>query len=131
MIRPIGYLPTDPRVPSKPASSAGGFSVPEAAAATSPAPRGPAAPAFAELLALQQVDTTAGQNQQATDHGFAMLDGLTALQRSLVSGDNLGESLNSLAKLSDAVPVAADPKLNDIVTEIDQRVRIELARWQG
>ena len=131
MITPIGYLPTAPRTPSRPASPGGGFSVPETAAAATPAPRGPAAPAFAGLLALQQADAATGQNQRASDHGFAMLDGLTALQRGLLSGDDLTEPLNSLAKLSDAVPRAADPKLNDIVTEIDQRVRIELARWQG
>jgi hypothetical protein len=60
-----------------------------------------------------------------------MLSALAELQRALLDGVDTVETMQRLAELAAAVPRAADPRLAALVSAINIRVRVELARRGG
>lgn len=108
--------------------AAAGFRLP-ARAAASPA-AGVQGVAMPGMLSLQEVDQPDQRDHAARRRGQELLAELAALQRALLGAeaDALPAALARLARLAEAVPLAADPALGAAVTAIVLRSRVELAR---
>ncbi len=95
-------------------------------------PAGSIAPAAAAavdgLLLLQQVEDGPTRDRQARRHGRALLEGLGALQRALLGGEDDPAALDRLAALVAHCPDAADPALRGTLAAVALRARVELAR---
>lgn len=115
---------------AKPATSAGGFSVPAGAAPAAAAAPAPAAPVAVDtLLALQEMPSEGVRDRAARRHGEAMLRLLAALQRArLGEPDRMAAVLAELGGSVDGGPEATDPVLRQLVSAIGLRAKIELAR---
>ena len=94
--------------------------------------------AFMEgLLGLQEQapNAPAVRDREARRHGQALLSALAEMQLSLVGSRGSPASLarvgERLSALADGVPVAADPRLREVVAAITLRARVELARCGG
>ena len=82
--------------------------------------------AMTSLLAVQEAEWGAKQDQQAQRHGEAMIGELAALQQALLAE---GEpNLEGLSRLAGRPVVAADPALAGLMRAIQLRAGIELAR---
>lgn len=105
----------------------GAFRVPDRAQGAEASAVAPAmAVGLSAMLALQEMpDPTVG-DREARRHGQALLDELSALQRSMLAGG--APDPGRLARLAAAVPSATDPRLRETVAAIALRARIELAR---
>ena len=84
------------------------------------------------LLAMQEAESGAVQDREARQHGEALLEALTALQRaSLASVDSAAHGsgeLNRLAGLVRSMPRATDPRLATVQRALLVRVAVEQAR---
>ncbi len=80
------------------------------------------------LLLLQQVEDGPTRDRQARRHGRALLEGLGALQRALLGGEDDPAALDRLAALVAHCPDAADPALRGTLAAVALRARVELAR---
>ncbi len=125
--------PGRPAVPagraiSTPAAPAGQFSVtPETAAAEPPPPA--AGVTLAAMLALQEAQSGALQNQAARRQGFALLAALSDLQKDLLAPLGSDETaLATLTRLAGEPPQTADPALATLLDAIRLRAKIELLR---
>jgi hypothetical protein len=99
-----------------------------AAAAPASAPQPVAG--IAGLLALQEVDEV-GSDRAAAQRGDEILDRLDELRRGLLLGQIRPERLAQLARLArDASRQANDPRLAEILGEIELRAEVELAKLQ-
>jgi hypothetical protein len=67
--------------------------------------------------------------REARRHGRAVLDMLTALQRSLLAGPPDPATLRQLAALAAEIPPAADPELRACLAQVRLRARVELVRY--
>jgi hypothetical protein len=122
--------PGTPRPAARaPRSSTLAFAVPEECATDAPAATvaTPAA-SFAPMLTLQELGGETPQDREARRHGQDMLAALADLQRTLLAGTDNMETLEKLANLAAAVPLAADRRLAGMVSAIVVRVRVELER---
>jgi len=98
-------------------------SAPTAAAAAAPV-------GLHTLLALQEAEADAVQDQAARRHAGSILHELSVVQRTLLQNDPAGTSA-ALARLADAArhgPTAIDPRLAAVVQAIAMRAAIEAAR---
>jgi hypothetical protein len=82
------------------------------------------------MLTLQEFGGETVQDREARRGGQAMLAALAALQRGLLSGGDAAATLERLAELASAVPLATDRRLAALLSAIVVRVRVELARQQ-
>jgi hypothetical protein len=131
-IERVGW-PTTPRVGARIASRSGnGFAVSaDQTAGGAAATSGPAEPAcLGAVLTLQEMGDHTVEDRQARKHGLDMLALLAALQRSLLSGEDVGAALQQLADLSSSMPRTADRRLAAMISAIHVRARVELARRQ-
>lgn len=85
------------------------------------------------LLAVQDAaeDSQEGRRRLAYDRGHDQLDQLAKMQRAMALGDLSMDALARLARLVDEPrPMVDDPRLHQILDEIDVRVRVELAKQE-
>lgn len=80
------------------------------------------------MLALQEAEPAGARDRIARKHGETILGALRALQIGLLDGDAEPDTLRRLARLAEALPEAADPKLAALVSAVALRARVELAR---
>jgi len=97
----------------------------------------PAAPAAAPvavnavdvLLSAQEVPDPLAGRRRAMQRGNALLDRLEELRLALLAGVLPRERLNELARLArTARETVDDPRLNEVLNDIDLRVAVELAK---
>ena len=85
--------------------------------------------ALSGMLALQEVETETVQDKTARRRGIALLEALSQLQKTLLSGLGDGETeVETLALLATETPEAADPGLALALAAIRLRAKIELLR---
>jgi hypothetical protein len=88
--------------------------------------------ATSAVLFAQEVDTTdenGRRNQQAKDYATGLLDQLDRIRMGLLNGGLSRDQLQNLSKIiTHHQQAAADPKLNEILKDIELRVRVELAK---
>ena len=107
------------------------FTVPdEATVASHAATEAAPAAALASMLTLQEVGGDAVEDREARRHGQDLLAALADLQRALLLGNDDPAALRKLADLAASVPRATDRRLAAIVSAINVRVQVELARRQ-
>jgi hypothetical protein len=100
---------------------------------TRPAEAPAEAPAvmLAGLLALQAEDCDESRDRAARRRGQDLLVQLAALQRALLAEGSVPlDQLRNLERLAAEAPLAADPRLREILDAITLRVRVELARFR-
>ena len=84
------------------------------------------------LLAMQEVGDSAQDQarKQAVNYGEDLLDRLKAIQNALLSGGIPKQSLMDMAQRLRAGRVKfSDPRLNEILDEIELRVEVEIAKY--
>lgn len=83
------------------------------------------------LLALQEVNTaTDEQAKKAHQHGNQLLDMLEEIRHGLLLGAIPKEKLNGIVKLvQQKRNFVTDPKLMDIIDQIELRAKVELAKY--
>ncbi len=79
------------------------------------------------LLAMQEAESDAQQDREARQHGEAMMDELSELQRALL-GEG-GPDLGRLEQLAARPVTVSDPRLAGVLRAIRLRAGVELARW--
>jgi hypothetical protein len=79
------------------------------------------------LLAMQEAESEAQQDREARQHGEAMMEELSELQRALLGTE--GPDLTRLAELAARPITACDPMLAGVLRAIRVRAGVELARW--
>jgi hypothetical protein len=84
------------------------------------------------LLALQQVDSDGrAPNRRARQRGENLLSGLEKLRDNLLTGGIAPQTLHNLQQqLAQQREQIMDPRLHEIIDEIDLRAAVELAKWQ-
>lgn len=83
------------------------------------------------MLALQEVGDFAERRRRAREQGHSMLDRLEAIRLGLLEGWIGGESLHSLRRLvSERRGDLGDPRLGEILDEIEVRAAVELAKLE-
>jgi hypothetical protein len=107
------------------------FSVPQGGeTAASTAARSTSATAAVEsLLSLQEVSDGLGGRRRAVTRGEKLLDALDELRHGLLIGTVPRARLAALAQLAgEAAPLVDDPRLAEILSEIELRAAVELAK---
>ncbi|OXE36112.1 MAG: flagellar assembly protein FliX [Phenylobacterium zucineum] len=81
------------------------------------------------LLALQDVGTPTERKRKAVRRAARMLDALDDMKLDLLSGESILDSLNRLQQaIKDQREDTDDPKLEEILNEIETRAAVELAK---
>lgn len=99
-----------------------------------PAPLAGAAPAPAvtSLLALQEVEEPTARRRRALGRGDRLLDQLDEIRRGLLAGALPHSSLTRLRQeLSEARATTLDPRLDEVLAEIELRAAVELAKLEA
>ncbi len=100
----------------------------EAEKTTSAAATGPAS-AVDALLALQEVNPDRESRKKAMRRANDMLDRLDEIRHGLLMGQIPKDRLEALARLvREQKPQLADPRLAEILSDIELRVEVELAK---
>jgi hypothetical protein len=118
------------RKPRKDAGSQS-FSVdrPDEEASGAPVAKAPALSSVGALLALQEVDGHFNDRQQATRRGHFLLDRLEDIRHALLVGALPRDQLRILAETArEQRPAVEDPRLGQILDEIELRAAVELAK---
>lgn len=117
------------------AREAGGASFAEALAeGEAPAPLTGAAPASAvtTLLALQEIEDATARRRRGLRRGERLLDQLDEIRRGLLAGVLPHSSLTRLRQeLSEARAATLDPRLDEVLAEIELRAAVELAKLEA
>ena len=101
-----------------------------AAATSTPATQG--ASAIDGLLSLQEVPDGTGGRRRALARGDKLLDELDALRIALLDGVLPAGRLEALARFAaEQSPLVDDPRLADILAEIELRTAVELAKLEA
>jgi hypothetical protein len=103
----------------------------ELSSARQPAPGASAGPAGAidGILALQEVDEDGRGSQQARERGDAMLDRLDEIRHGLLVGSVNPKTLERLlGQVRQQRETFTDPRLTEILEEIELRAAVELAK---
>ena len=131
-IESVGW-PTTPRIGARIANRAGtGFAIAaDRTAGGATAASGPTEPGcLGAVLTLQEMGDQTVEDRRARRHGQDMLALLAAVQRNLLTGEDNVAVLQQLAELASSVPGTADRRLAAMISAIQVRVRVELARHQ-
>lgn len=83
------------------------------------------------LLALQEADDDGVRDRAARSRARELMTELAALQRDVLRGRVSGANLARLARLGEAVPIAAAPELRAALAGVVLRARVELARYDA
>jgi hypothetical protein len=84
------------------------------------------------ILALQGEGDPAERRRRAARRGHDLLDGLDRLKAALLSGRVSAEELKGLAaRLAERRDASGDPRLDDILGQIELRAEVELAKLAG
>lgn len=82
------------------------------------------------LLSLQEVTPEPISRQAAEQHGKALLDELDRLRHQLLNGNATPEVLTRLSDMASARKgEVQDPRLREIIEEIELRAAVELAKY--
>jgi hypothetical protein len=93
------------------------------------APAAAATTAIEGLLALQEISDEAGGRRRAVARGDKLLDALDGLRHALLAGALPRSRIEELGRLAaEAVPLTHDPRLAEILAEIELRAAVELAK---
>jgi len=114
-------------------AAAGGFSVSEAPDAHAQIVAGPGPiAALDSILMLQGLDDSTQGNSKAFAHGEQLLDLLDSVRDGLLAGGIPRATLNKLAAaVTRRHEVFADPKLQDVLDQIELRAHVELAKLEA
>lgn len=83
------------------------------------------------ILALQEISEEERKRERAVKHGKDMLESLEKLRRQLLMGEIPHHMLGELAqKLAEQKQEIADPRLMDVLEDIELRVAVELAKLE-
>jgi len=83
------------------------------------------------LWALQEIDDVSQNRAQARQRGNKLLEQLQELQHALLVGAIHPGSLESLAETArQKMSTVHDPRLREVLEEIELRAEVELAKWQ-
>jgi len=81
------------------------------------------------LLSLQEISDGEGGKRRAIARGEDLLDALDGLRDALLVGEMPRSRVTALARLArEAAPLVDDPRLAEILTEIELRAAVELAK---
>jgi len=87
-------------------------------------------PGVQALLAVQEIADPTAEGRHAVDQGHDLLDHLDELRHALLIGTLPKDRLHRLAAMvADRRGRANDPRLAQILGDIDLRVRVELAKF--
>lgn len=126
---PVRTKPVSRRTGAKGASEADFAEHLSTARAASGASAAAQASAVDGLLALQEVDEDGRGRRQAREHGEALLDRLDEIRDALLTGRMNPDTLDRLlAQVRRQRSAITDPRLNDILDEIELRAAVELAK---
>lgn len=117
----------------KSSAAAGGFELGAAeATATAAQTHGVAGPtAVGALLSVQETSDQADQRARAVAHGDDLLGELEQIRIGLLLGSIPRARLERLTRLlRDRRGAYADPRLNEIIAEIEVRAAVELAKFE-
>lgn len=111
-------------------ASGGGFASELAANSPTAARAGVAAVDVLDgVLAGQEVGDNGGERRRARSRGDNLLDRLDQIRVGLLDGRIPRHQLNALVRaLGEERPAFADPRLNEILDEIELRAAVELAK---
>jgi hypothetical protein len=117
------------------ARDAGGTSFAEALTEGEAAPAATsAAPAAGvnSLLALQEVEDPTARRRRAAQRGDRLLDRLDEIHRGLLAGNLPRATLTRLRQeLEETRATTLDPRLDDVLAEIELRAAVELAKLEA
>ena len=100
-------------------------------AATASAQGSLATQALAGLISLQEIGDALTGRRRALQRGERLLDALEDLRLGLLSGTLPRGQLAALVRLSrEQAPLADDPRLAEILAEIELRAAVELAKLE-
>jgi len=110
--------------------AAGGFTVvvDNDAPAALAAPETAAGDGVGALLALQAVGDMPAERRRAVQNGRDLLDDLDRLKVALLEGRVPAERIERLAAAVGERRTTGDPRLDQVMAEIDLRARVELAK---
>ena len=113
-------------------TSAGGFSVSDAPDAHAQIVAGPGPiAALDSILMLQGLDDSTQGKSKGLAHGEQLLDLLDSVRDGLLAGGIPRATLNKLAvAVTRRHDVFADPKLQDVLDQIELRAHVELAKLE-
>jgi len=81
------------------------------------------------LLALQGEDDAAKRKSRSVQRGNEILDALDRLKAALLSGRVSTADLQAIAaRLAERRELSGDPRLDDLVSHIELRARVEMAK---
>lgn len=84
------------------------------------------------LLAMQEVDDPAARRKRGRQRGMALLDKLDDVRMALLGGMLTPEKLAGLSALvRSGREEIDDPRLKEILDEIDLRAQVELAKFEA
>ena len=137
-ISDVSYKPTPAqlrRTVSTPgtgsASFASAFAAADSAGAAQEAAHSAPAANVAPFLAMQEVDARDSQRKRAMQYGKDRLDMLDRLRQALLMGSIPPQLLHSLgARLATERAQTDDPRLIEILDEIELRVAVEIAKLE-
>ena len=134
-VEPTGRIRTSP-VKRAATAGKGGFTEHldgSAAAPSAVTGSGPVQPVDDALLAVQEVEDSTSQdaNGRARRWGEDMLDNLERVRLDLLNGALSQEKPRSLSVLvTERKKTATDPRLAELLAEIELRARVELAKYE-
>jgi hypothetical protein len=113
-------------------TSAGGFTVAETSESHASIVAGPGPiAALDSILMLQGMDDTTSGRSKGLAHGEHLLDLLDSVRDGLLSGGIPRATLNRLAvAVTRRHDAFADPKLQDVLDQIELRAHVELAKLE-
>jgi hypothetical protein len=121
---------------ARPAGGGQGFQIPTAEAASGPAAMARTSSlsgvmSVDTILALQDVGGPLERKRRAVGRASRMLDALDDMKISLLSGELTGADINKLQQaVRDQRDKTDDPKLEDVLNEIETRAAVELAKLE-
>lgn len=84
------------------------------------------------LVALQAVDGDKAGRRRARERAGSILDALDELRVALLDGRlTMGQIEGLVARVASQRALTDDPRLNDVLDEIDLRAQVELAKYQS
>jgi len=130
--------PNGPAAPAATAaarrSTSGSFSLPQEDAAPAPAAAGGVRTVggIEALMALQGVESAEERRRRAVKRGHTALDLLDEMKLALLSGGLASDMIHKLrAAAAGLKDLSGDPRVDQVLAEIDLRVEVELAKVES
>jgi hypothetical protein len=132
-IKGPGRIETSAIKRKAPAAASGGFSVSETPDAHAQIVAGPGPiAALDSILMLQGMDDSTQGRSKGVAHGEQLLDLLDSVRDGLLAGEIPRATLNKLAAaVTRRHDAFADPKLQDVLDQIELRAHVELAKLEA